>query len=556
MATPRRSKRIEKNHRHAPTSVDKSDALQKRQKVEHTRTENVLEAQIARPGKPDKYVRGRRGYLKLMTEIPLDTMYEILRHLDPLDLLYLSWASKSLHGIVMEKFSIRIWEEAYERLYESENPPPRCPQDINLAQYTRFLYHNKCMICETQSGIYTSWMMRLRACNHCLDSDQFSAPCYPYLDLLTIRRRKDHYVWTRDLEKARQSAGWDTWSRVKKDRMKGESDFDMWRKQCHQIRLADQGQRRAERRIAILKKLEETGWTESSIKEINNGRLSDDLPGFTTVKKLTKRDWSHIRPKIESALSKMKAIHLLSMKRSRMHNRWYQFKKKFQEWDVAQTLDKAFRPHAADILIAEPFFTVIFETDAEGAAFEIDDIDRVAQEWIEWRDNLIFSLLPQDLQDRYPAGKPSLLPLAIFCFSGSSFPRNRMLDHVCAERQDVRFCEPQSPDEYRVLELLEGVFELGPWKWSNRNLKFNTTGFQVTVGILDFLGMDPYATTLAQVRGCNQAFTCLPCDMECTLPLYHKVNRMIEHDVCFHYDEGKERTPPSTRWIREEDESS
>ncbi|EKM82211.1 hypothetical protein AGABI1DRAFT_105519, partial [Agaricus bisporus var. burnettii JB137-S8] len=241
MATPRRSKRIEKNHRHAPTSVDKSDALQKRQKVEHTRTENVLEAQIARPGKPDKYVRGRRGYLKLMTEIPLDTMYEILRHLDPLDLLYLSWASKSLHGIVMEKFSIRIWEEAYERLYESENPPPRCPQDINLAQYTRFLYHNKCMICETQSGIYTSWMMRLRACNHCLDSDRFSPPCYPYLNLLTIRGKSAHYIWVRDLEKAKQSAGSDTWSQVKKDRMKGESDFDIWRKQCHQIRLADQG---------------------------------------------------------------------------------------------------------------------------------------------------------------------------------------------------------------------------------------------------------------------------------------------------------------------------
>lgn len=117
MATPRRSKRIEKNCHHAPTSVDKSDALQKRQKVGHTRTENVLEARIARPGKPDKYVRGRRGYLKLMTEIPLDTMYEILRQLDPLDLLYLSWASKSLHGIVMEKFSIRIWEEVSLTLF-------------------------------------------------------------------------------------------------------------------------------------------------------------------------------------------------------------------------------------------------------------------------------------------------------------------------------------------------------------------------------------------------------------------------------------------------------
>lgn len=66
------------------------------------------EVQVARP---DKYVRGRRGHLKLMAEIPLDTLHEIFGELDPIDLLHLSWASKSLHTIIMEQSARYIWEQ-------------------------------------------------------------------------------------------------------------------------------------------------------------------------------------------------------------------------------------------------------------------------------------------------------------------------------------------------------------------------------------------------------------------------------------------------------------
>jgi hypothetical protein len=129
MTTPRRSKRIQPNCNYAIAGDDNSDssddmsnfsedleqskdsdgeiiytprtAGSKRQRVG---TENSMQ-------RPDKYVRGRRGCLKLMTEMPLDTLHEIFRQLDPLDLLRLSWASKGLHGMIMEKSSIYIWEE-------------------------------------------------------------------------------------------------------------------------------------------------------------------------------------------------------------------------------------------------------------------------------------------------------------------------------------------------------------------------------------------------------------------------------------------------------------
>ncbi len=138
----------------------------KRLKIEAPLSENA--PQQDRTIRPDsKNVRGRRGLLKQMAEMPLDTLHEIFLELEPADLLHLSWASKSLNTILMEKPSRYIWEEvgqfnhrvipsamlnttieqAFERLYESDNPPPSCPEDVNLAQYARFLFSNKCSVC-------------------------------------------------------------------------------------------------------------------------------------------------------------------------------------------------------------------------------------------------------------------------------------------------------------------------------------------------------------------------------------------------------------------------
>jgi hypothetical protein len=82
----------------------------KRQKLE-AEPANTQKGQVVKLSRPDKYVRGRRGHLKLMTELPIDTLHEIFRLLDPLDLLYLSWANKSLRAIVMEKAARYIWAQ-------------------------------------------------------------------------------------------------------------------------------------------------------------------------------------------------------------------------------------------------------------------------------------------------------------------------------------------------------------------------------------------------------------------------------------------------------------
>lgn len=55
-------------------------------------------------------IRGRRGRLKLMTEMPFDILYEIFGELEPIDLLHLSWSTRTLHGMIMGKDGRFLWK--------------------------------------------------------------------------------------------------------------------------------------------------------------------------------------------------------------------------------------------------------------------------------------------------------------------------------------------------------------------------------------------------------------------------------------------------------------
>jgi len=60
---------------------------------------------------PFRNVRGRRGFLQYMNDMPLDILYEIFGELEPVDLLYLSWSCKSVRAIVMDKQAKFLWEK-------------------------------------------------------------------------------------------------------------------------------------------------------------------------------------------------------------------------------------------------------------------------------------------------------------------------------------------------------------------------------------------------------------------------------------------------------------
>jgi len=57
-----------------------------------------------------KKVKGKRGHLKMMNEMPVDVLLEIFCLLEPVDLLHLSRVSKSLRRLLLANNVLYIWK--------------------------------------------------------------------------------------------------------------------------------------------------------------------------------------------------------------------------------------------------------------------------------------------------------------------------------------------------------------------------------------------------------------------------------------------------------------
>ncbi|KDQ59952.1 hypothetical protein JAAARDRAFT_637505 [Jaapia argillacea MUCL 33604] len=87
-----------------------------------------------------KAVKGRRGKLAKLFDMPLDILFEIFGHLHPKDLLHLTWTSKAFHKILAHCSSKWLWKQARRNV---ENLP-ECPSYLTEPQYARLFFDPHC----------------------------------------------------------------------------------------------------------------------------------------------------------------------------------------------------------------------------------------------------------------------------------------------------------------------------------------------------------------------------------------------------------------------------
>ncbi|KAG6835035.1 hypothetical protein H0H93_005458, partial [Arthromyces matolae] len=99
-----------------------------------------------------KNVRGRRGALQDIVEMPLDILHETFMYLTSIEMLHLSRTCTSLRRIVMTKSAEYVWKQARINLRPTPNedvlwpriPRIDCPRDLNEAQLAAFLFGELC----------------------------------------------------------------------------------------------------------------------------------------------------------------------------------------------------------------------------------------------------------------------------------------------------------------------------------------------------------------------------------------------------------------------------
>ncbi|KAF9448882.1 hypothetical protein P691DRAFT_813470 [Macrolepiota fuliginosa MF-IS2] len=531
--------------RPAPTpsiNATSKPSSQKRRKVNHDEAEGLTIPKVSLTPRPDARVRGRRGQLKHMTEMPMDVLYEIFQSLEPIDLLHLSWANKSLHSIIMGESARYLWEDAFQALYSSEHAPPSCPSDLNLAQYTKLLFDKRCMECNSPHGSHVVWPHRLRVCGNCLEGDLFTVLTAPHRYWQTIpmmrtfvHGRYQTYVLASEFSEVRaktdslssDTTEWKEYLRQRGEwmtaRRQDEWKFAQWQREQKRDRKTELEEVRIKRRNEIVVRLGDLGWKEE-LDHLNNHQLWT-LPGVRIAKPLTDKAWEALCPELIDHLEAVKVLRLEREKQTRIVRRCESLSKKISAWAKQQSRYDTM-PKTLDVALGEPFNSYILSGSDSEPTFITDSdkfgkaLGHFAEEWNESRNQFLASLLPKSVRG---AGKASAkgkgradistkaLELATTFFQCSScvepisYPR--VLAHECLRQPCTSGNRRDSDPE--TLQALSITYFPRPWMCDCEDLTFDQEASEIARAIVQVCGENPDELTAERMDE-------MDCRLECT----------------------------------------
>ncbi|TFK42326.1 hypothetical protein BDQ12DRAFT_676019 [Crucibulum laeve] len=421
------------------------------------------EAVINKPSAPK--VKGRRGKLRLVTEMPLDILLETFRHLQPQDLLNLSIASKSLRAILLSRFtSAGIWKSAF---HKADPAPPECPPDINLVQYANFLYGRFCKGCAAPNASWVSWTDRSRYCSVCISSKQFvlfqpskatpaQMTAWRIVPRWMAANHRQNYLQKKEFEatcnEVDQLTKHDSALGTKlceafianekaayEQKAQSIHLFNHWVFRLKNDRSIKLRQARERRKNAILAKLREMGWGEE-LDLLGSYVIGRNLPWIHVSKDLTDRTWENIKPDIIAYLELQKKTRLRRERRNILHGRYRHMNSMISLWRSKQLVDSATLPTQADFANMEPFRTLLFDTplDRDVSLNEIKDLEDILPElasvWKKSCDKTLIRLLSDKsvVQGQDPKLQLGLATTIFSCASCEdiiTYPR--ILAHSC-----------------------------------------------------------------------------------------------------------------------------
>ena len=118
----RKSARLTAKVEATASTPAKPSAKPQQQPRKRQKTANAVEVvkQDDRDIVKQSRVKGKRGHLRFVTEMPVDILLEIFSNLEPIDLLHLSRASRSLRNLLTSNNTAYIWKLVCPVLYTFE----------------------------------------------------------------------------------------------------------------------------------------------------------------------------------------------------------------------------------------------------------------------------------------------------------------------------------------------------------------------------------------------------------------------------------------------------
>ncbi|KAF8988735.1 hypothetical protein BDQ17DRAFT_1480692 [Cyathus striatus] len=432
-------------------------------------------------GQGVRRIRGKRGLLNRLTESPLDIFYEILGHLQPVDLLHIARTTKTLRNTVLSRSATASWKLAFSNLASGL---PACPNDMSEPSYASLLFENFCHKCLSGTCETIEWVLRMRFCNKCLDRE-FTETGGKYDDLSNPKTELFKNL-VPNLEIV--------------------SDCSTWLAHRRREYLDEGAQIRTHRTKAVIAKLTELGWGD----EINKSRyLLTRHPLVSQKRALTDRIWNNIQPTLIKFLEDTQKQRIERQEEGMLKQCCPLLKKLRMAYARAVPPNSKIPP-TSDLNDYKPFRDIIEKTpsDQEVKLEDFNDaMEGLAEFVVRWRESKDRELL-RIMGIKFTEDKPDYSPLhlatAVFKCTEDMFraPINircatvyypQVLTHSCVAVYS-RDLDENLRDRCGVDNILRVHLKEAKWNFYGQ-IKFNMDGHDAAKEIVSLSGLDPLVAT-------------------------------------------------------------
>ncbi|KIM49552.1 hypothetical protein M413DRAFT_438740 [Hebeloma cylindrosporum] len=500
--------------------------------------------------KKARHVRGKRGILKQLVEMPFDVLFEIFGRLEPLDLVHLSRTSKDLRALLLTRTSISTWKESLA------NVPglPECPDDMTEPQYAELVFGKCCHFCHRNFGmIQTMWDARLRACTKCLETNRrfkelsthypyrnYGPDLYKLLPVAEVSRKSGRYNRIKRFTDATLDETWETeylklegsprsqddWVRNKIQEMtlvhKHTEACLAWVADVHNRREAEKQAVIDNRKAIVVERLKAMGWAEElALLDSSAPRPEDSIfVAKACQKDLTEKVLSSLEEPLTRFMEAIKSTRVEKERRALLKDRLAALNT-LRETCVSTLPANAICPTSAD-LFRLPLVRNIIDTVPATVDFTADDLQPIALSFddltLQWRKEIELKLLGliqaaegSDVQNSLDA--EAVLNLATSFFSCKHCDRflryPAVLMHSCATKSSYNFPPKDDPDRDHVYaaEFLRQIY----WN-ADQSITRKPEHVAVVSRLLDMVGFDAKTATVEDMDALNPLFECTSCN--------------------------------------------
>ncbi|KAK7039030.1 hypothetical protein VNI00_010422 [Paramarasmius palmivorus] len=502
-------------------------------------------------GEKKKRVIMRKGALHYVKELPLEILFEILNHVEPIDLLRLSRTCKDLRNILMSRKMSTLWKTSRQSAELPEIIPSMSePAFVNL------LLMPYCHFCTTAVVHLISWSAHLRCCHKCLPK-KFS----PRSELVLTGIEMPEDIWNFAIKYDQTTRAPPEWRELEDDDkiyLKSsvealfkqftllEDDADAtekWIAEMASIRAADTKRElecsawvsvrstervtelqdtRKERYKAVSSRLKALGWTD----ELARKSCRTALANHKLVNKpqlLTDKIWKNISSTLVAFISELKTQRLARERHDLLSKRFALLPSLIR--DCGTLLPRSLiMPPTSDVALLEPFRSAIENTPlvegAKGTHFDnaVPILPRFIQDW----NTTAHAKVLKALQDHKAGSSKTDLCLSTSLFtctcsrtwSRQVYAYPSILTHRCYSNSTFK----------------------SNWSYHQHEYKICTDALAYTMKIGELYNIDPAKTTIEEMLSLNPLVECIGCRTRRGSRLFMRWSTAVSHES-YHLDQ-------------------